>query len=168
MNSAMRHYYDPDALSPQQEAFAEAYARLGNGAEAHCLAYNGRYGENARRGARAKRSEQARLLLSKPKIAARVADFLDRNIAELSTQPHTGDELAQLAERRDRMRERASSASSQSKRPATRALGADQLADLVRIAARDDLPARVRHQAIEAVQSHLVKLQAALAAQLGI
>ncbi len=34
----MRHHYDATALSPQQEPFARAYVRLGNGLEAHRLA----------------------------------------------------------------------------------------------------------------------------------
>ena len=164
----MHHHYDPQALSPRQEVFAQAFAGLCNGAEAHRIAYNGRYGENSRRGACEKRSEQARRLLTKPKIAARVADLIDGKLAELSTYPGKIDELVQLTERRDRMQERANSVSSHSQESATCALGADQLADLVRIAARDDLPAGVRSQAIKAVQSHLAELQAALSAQLGI
>lgn len=159
---------DPNALSPQQEAFAAAYARLGNGAESHRLAYNGKYGEKSRRGASAKRSEQARVLLSKPKIAARIAELIEHSIAELSAQPGSSEVMAQLTKRRDRVLDRASSARSKMQEPASGALGADQLADLVRIAARDDLPASVRHQAGEIVQSHLAKLQQTLAARLGI
>ncbi|MBL8565887.1 MAG: hypothetical protein JNM89_09235 [Hyphomicrobiaceae bacterium] len=116
-----------------------------------------------------------------PKVAARILELMPNRIAELRANP-TDDEAQHLAERlrvklghlRIRMAAATAREAGKWEHPrgmvvtsaatlAPSALGAEQLADLVRIAAREDMPAAVRREALAAALPQLEALRQALA-----
>lgn len=181
MTSGEPGYTDQSALTSRQEAFAQAYVKLGNGAEAHRQAYpTCRYGQGSRRGVQTgalrKRAERARELLMHPKVARRIIELAPCRIAELTAEPSNSDALSLAQKLRTKLEQIQSHAASiptraVCKRPgsssgaqtAVRDLSnAEQIAELVHIAAREDMPAPVRREALAAVLPHIEAMLQAL------